>query len=309
MIATFCRRPEESSQMNRSSLPGVVSSLPGIAWLTFFFLIPYIIIIIYSFLTPGIYGGVTLPFSLESYTRMLASPGYWEILWQTVWISVMATMICLGLSLPVAYFIATSKRKNLLLTLIVIPFWTNFLVRIFAWMLVLGRTGLVNSFLLWTGLIDQPLQLMYRPATVIVVIVYMYLPYMILPMYSSIEKFDFTLLEAGMDLGANRNEAILKVLIPSIKGGIIAGVILVFIPALGSYAIPDLVGGTDGAMLGNLIAKQLTVARNWPSSSAISMIFLLISTLGLLVYLRMNAIQARVRRFRVREDYMKEQEQ
>jgi spermidine/putrescine transport system permease protein len=281
-------------------------SMPGVLWLTVFFLIPYIIIIIYSFLTSGIYGGVELPFTLEAYSKMLVNAGYWQILWRTVWISIIATSICVGLGLPAAYFIATSKHRNIFLTLVIIPFWTNFLVRIFGWMVILGRNGLINSFLQLLGL-KEPLSFMYTPGAVILVIVYMYLPYMILPLYSAIEKFDFRLIEAAMDLGAKRTQAIWKVLIPSIRGGIGAGVILVFIPALGSYAIPDLVGGADGAMLGNLIARQLTVARNWPSSSAISMIFLLISTLGLLVYLRINKVQNK-RRVQVSEIYMKEEE-
>ena len=280
--------------------------MPGVLWLTVFFLIPYIIIIIYSFLTSGIYGGVELPFTLEAYSKMLVNAGYWQILWRTVWISIIATSICVGLGLPAAYFIATSKHRNIFLTLVIIPFWTNFLVRIFGWMVILGRNGLINSFLQLLGL-KEPLSFMYTPGAVILVIVYMYLPYMILPLYSAIEKFDFRLIEAAMDLGAKRTQAIWKVLIPSIRGGIGAGVILVFIPALGSYAIPDLVGGADGAMLGNLIARQLTVARNWPSSSAISMIFLLISTLGLLVYLRINKVQSK-RRVQVGETYMKEEE-
>jgi len=291
---------------SKRNLTGFLISMPGVLWLTVFFLIPYLIIILYSFLTPGIYGGVELPFTLAAYTRMLGSAGYWQILWKTVWISLVSTVICLGIGLPTAYFIATSKRSNILLTLVIVPFWTNFLVRIFGWMVILGRNGVINSFLQLIGF-DRPLTLMYTPGSVILVISYMYLPYMILPLYSAIEKFDFSLVEAAMDLGAKRTEAIMKVLIPSIRGGIIAGIILVFIPALGSYAIPDLVGGTDGAMLGNLIAKQLTAARNWPSSSAISMIFLLISTLGLLVYMRINRVQTK-RRLTVRESYMNEEE-
>ncbi|MFZ2829973.1 polyamine transporter subunit; membrane component of ABC superfamily [Mesotoga infera] len=291
---------------SKRDFTGFMVSMPGVLWLTVFFLIPYIIIIIYSFLTSGIYGGVELPFTLEAYSKMLVNAGYWQILWRTVWISIIATSICVGLGLPAAYFIATSKHRNIFLTLVIIPFWTNFLVRIFGWMVILGRNGLINSFLQLLGL-KEPLSFMYTPGAVILVIVYMYLPYMILPLYSAIEKFDFRLIEAAMDLGAKRTQAIWKVLIPSIRGGIGAGVILVFIPALGSYAIPDLVGGADGAMLGNLIARQLTVARNWPSSSAISMIFLLISTLGLLVYLRINKVQNK-RRVQVSEIYMKEEE-
>lgn len=306
MIAMFFEKRAVFLLKSKRNLAGFFVSMPGILWLTVFFLIPYFIIILYSFLTSGIYGGVELPFTLEAYTRMLGNAGYWRILWKTVWISLVAAVICLGIGLPTAYFIATSKRSNIYLTLVIVPFWTNFLVRIFGWMVILGRNCVINSFLQMLGL-EEPLTLMYTPGAVILVIVYMYLPYMILPLYSAIEKFDFRLIEAAMDLGANRTEAIFKVLIPSIKGGIIAGIILVFIPALGSYAVPDLVGGTDGAMLGNLIARQLTVARDWPSSSAISMIFLLISTLGLLVYMRINKIQSK-RRLTIRESYMREEE-
>lgn len=306
MTATCCAKRGVFRLKNKRDLTGFLVSLPGVLWLSVFFLIPYLIIIAYSFLTPGLYGGVELPFTLNSYASMLANAGYWRIFWRTLWISLISTSICLALGLPAAYFIATSKRRNLYLALIIVPFWTNFLVRIFGWMVILGRNGVVNSLLQSLGL-SEPLNLMYRPATVILVIVYMYLPYMILPLYSAIEKFDFRLLEAAMDLGARRVQAIWKVLIPAIKGGIGAGLILVFIPALGSYAIPDLVGGTDGAMLGNLIARQLTVARDWPSSSAVSMIFLLISTLGLLFYLRINKVQSK-RKVQIREIYMREEE-
>jgi spermidine/putrescine transport system permease protein len=165
-------------------------SMPGVLWLTVFFLIPYIIIIIYSFLTSGIYGGVELPFTLEAYSKMLVNAGYWQILWRTVWISIIATSICVGLGLPAAYFIATSKHRNIFLTLVIIPFWTNFLVRIFGWMVILGRNGLINSFLQLLGL-KEPLSFMYTPGAVILVIVYMYLPYMILPLSSAIENFVF----------------------------------------------------------------------------------------------------------------------
>ena len=302
----FCANRAVFLLKSRSGLAAILVSMPGLLWLTVFFLIPYLIIIAYSFLTAGIYGGVELPFTLEAYARMLGNAGYWQILWRTVWISLIATVICLGVGLPMSYFIATSRKKNLYLTLVIVPFWTNFLVRIFGWMVILGRNGVINTFLLSIGF-EEPFSLMYRPGTVILVIVYMYLPYMVLPLYSAIEKFDFKLLEAAMDLGAKRTQAIWKVLIPAIKGGIGAGIILVFIPALGSYAIPDLVGGTQGAMLGNLIARQLSVARNWPSSSAISMIFLLISTFGLLVYLRINKVQHK-RRTQIREVYMREEE-
>ena len=287
-------------------LLGFLLSLPGIFWLTLFFLIPSTIIILYSFMTPGPYGGAYLPFTLKYYHMMIINKGFWIIFLRTVIIAVISTGICLAISLPVAYYIATSKHKNFLLSLVIIPFWTNFLVRIFGWLVILGNNGLINRVLLYLGVVDKPLSLMYNQWSVILVIVYMYLPYMIFPLYSSIEKFDFQLLEAAMDLGASRLRAIFNILLPSIKGGISAGIILVFIPALGSYAIPDLVGGKDGAMLGNLIARQLTAARNWPLSSAISIIFLLISTVGLLIYFRLETAQHKKNKA-IYEDYMKEE--
>ncbi|MFO7881164.1 MAG: ABC transporter permease [Kosmotogaceae bacterium] len=288
--------------MSLKNKTGFFISLPGLVWLTLLFLIPTLIIVAYSFLTPGTYGGATFPLSLKSYSTMLSNPGFWLLLWKTTYISVIATAITLFLALPISYYIATSKNKNFLLMLIIIPFWTNFLVRVFGWMVVLGRNGLVSWLLNFLKITENPESFMYKPGTVILVIVYMYLPYMILPIYSSIEKFDFSLLEAAMDLGSTRIKALWKVMLPAIKGGIIAGIILVLIPALGSYAIPELVGGKNGAMLGNLIARQLTVARNWPSSSAISMIFLLISALGLLFYLRIANIQ--YKRQKTYEDYI-----
>ncbi len=200
---TSCANLVVSQLKSKRDFTGFMVSMPGVLWLTVFFLIPYIIIIIYSFLTSGIYGGVELPFTLEAYSKMLVNAGYWQILWRTVWISIIATSICVGLGLPAAYFIATSKHRNIFLTLVIIPFWTNFLVRIFGWMVILGRNGLINSFLQLLGL-KEPLSFMYTPGAVILVIVYMYLPYMILPLYSAIEKFDFRLIEAAMDLGAKR---------------------------------------------------------------------------------------------------------
>ncbi|MDI3472835.1 MAG: spermidine/putrescine transport system permease protein [Thermotogaceae bacterium] len=285
---------------------GFVLSFPGIIWLTLFFLLPTTIIVVYSFMTPGPYGGAYLPFTLKYYKMMITNQGFWILFMRTVVISVISTGICLALALPVAYYIATSKYKNFLLSLVIIPFWTNFLVRIFGWLVILGNNGLINRVLMYLHIIDKPVSLMYNQWSVILVIVYMYLPYMILPLYSSIEKFDFHLLEAAMDLGASRTKTIFSVLLPSIKGGISAGIVLVLIPVLGSYAIPDLVGGKDGAMLGNLIARQLTTARNWPLSSAISMIFLLISTVGLLVYLKFGEVRNRRNRV-IYEDYIKEE--
>ena len=192
------------------------------------------------------------------------------------------------MAIPTAYFIARSSFKKFLLFLIIIPFWTNFLIRIYAWIAILGNNGLVNNWLMKIGLIDNYLPLLYNKWAVIIVMVYAYLPFAILPLYSTIEKFDFQLLEAARDLGASKFQANRKILIPNIKPGITTAVLFTFIPAFGNYAIPQIVGGADSIMVGNVIARELTVTRNWPLSSAISVVLTIVTTIGVLVFLKLN---------------------
>jgi spermidine/putrescine transport system permease protein len=191
-------------------------------------------------------------------------------------------------ALPCGYFMAKSKRQNFLLLLIIIPFWTNFLIRVFAWMNILGNNGFLNEFLLRIGLIDDYIQFLYNQNAVVLVLVYMYLPYAILPLFSSIDKFDFSLLEAARDLGASKLASLAKVLLPNIRGGIFTAVLFTFIPIFGAYAVPLLVGGRDSYMLGNMIADQLTKSRNWPRAAAISMVLTLVTTVGILLMMRVQ---------------------
>jgi spermidine/putrescine transport system permease protein len=172
--------------------------------------------------------------------------------------------------------------------LIIIPFWTNFLIRIYAWIAILGNNGFLNSLLLSTNIIPDHIQFLYNKYAVILVTAYTYLPFAILPLYSTIEKFDFSLLEAAQDLGASKWQSIKKVLLPNIRGGITTAVLFTFIPAFGSYAIPQILGGSDSLMLGNVIARELTVTRNWPLASSISVVLTIITTLGVLVFMRLN---------------------
>jgi spermidine/putrescine transport system permease protein len=275
----------QSTALKHGKNFGPLYSGPQTVWFTLFFLAPIAIIIIYSFLKKGLYGGVEPEFSLDAY-RYLGDKIFLGITFRTVVTSVIATVITIFIALPCGYFMAKSKNQNLLLLLIIIPFWTNFLIRVFAWMNILGNSGFLNEFLLRVGLIDDYIHFLYNQNVVILVLVYMYLPYAILPLFSSIDKFDFSLLEAARDLGATKPIAMIRVLLPNIRGGIFTAVLFTFIPIFGAYAVPLLVGGKDSYMLGNIIADQLSKSRNWPRAAAISMVLTLVTTVG--VILMMN---------------------
>ncbi|MDR2552916.1 MAG: ABC transporter permease [Treponema sp.] len=263
-------------------------------WFTIFFLAPLVIIVIYSFLKKGLYGGVTPVFSLAAY-RNLGNPNFLIIAVRTLITSGAATLITIFIALPCGYYMARSRYQTLLLLLIIIPFWTNFLIRVFAWMNILGNNGFLNDLLLKLGLIKDYVHFLYNQKTVVLVLVYMYLPYAILPLFSTIDKFDFSLLEAARDLGATKLGAIVKVLLPNIKSGVYTAVLFTFIPIFGAYAVPLLVGGKDSYMLGNVIADQLTKARNWPLSSAISLVLTVITTAGVVMMMTLQKREAKSR--------------
>lgn len=261
--------------------------LPLTIWMTLFFVIPTAIIVYFSFLKKGPYGGIVsyTSYSLKAYKELI-TPELLKIVLKTFNISVVITAVVIFLSIPTAYFISRSKYKNLWLLLIVIPFWTNFLVRIFALVGLIGNNGIINKFFMKIFNLSAPIPLLYNRVAVVIVSVYIFMPYAILPLYTAIEKFDFSLIDAARDLGANKYQALYKVFLPGIKGGIITAVILTFIPAIGSYAVPDLVGGTDGIMLGNVIASKMFVLRDWPSASAMSTLFIIITVIGVLISVR-----------------------
>jgi spermidine/putrescine transport system permease protein len=257
-------------------------------WFTIFFLAPLLIIVLYSFLRKGLYGGVSMgEFTLEAY-RALGNPSFIIITIRTLITSIIATFITILIALPCGYFMARSRNQTFLLLLIIIPFWTNFLIRVFAWMNILGNNGFLNEMLIRIGLIDDYIHFLYNQNTVILVLVYMYLPYAILPLFATIDKFDFSLLEAARDLGATKVQSMIRVLLPSIRGGLYTAVLFTFIPIFGAYAVPLLVGGKDSYMLGNVIADQLTKARNWPLASAISMVLTVITTAGVLIMINLQ---------------------
>lgn len=264
--------------------------LPISLWMTLFFGIPTLIILYFSILKKGAYGGVAIPLkhTLASYILIFTSNDIVKIVIKTLNLSIWITLITLFLALPTAYFISRSKYKNLWLLLIVIPFWTNFLVRVFSFIAILGNNGLINQFLMNVLKFKQPLELLYNSKAVVIISVYVFLPYAILPLYSAIEKFDFSLLDAASDLGANKIQSLMRVFLPGIKSGIVTATIFTLVPAIGSYAVPDLVGGTDGIMLGNIIASRMFQLRDWPTASAISTVFIIITTIGVWISMKME---------------------
>lgn len=246
-------------------------------WFTLFFFIPIVLILAYSFLEKGVYGGVVWKFSLDAYKQIFQS-SYMVIIFRTLIIAIEVTFITLIISIPCALALVKSKRQTLFLVLIIIPFLSNSLLRIFAWMSILGNDGFINKLLIFLGLSSDGFSLLYNRGAVILVMVYMYLPYAILPIFSAIGRFDFSLLDAARDLGATKMQSYFRVLIPSIKSGINTAILFTFIPAFGAYTIPLFVGGMDSYLLGNLIVDQVNKTRNWPFASALSVLLTLIST-------------------------------
>ncbi|MDR1129252.1 MAG: ABC transporter permease [Treponema sp.] len=273
--------------MNKKKNYGLLYSGSIGIWFSVFFLAPLMIIVIYSFLKKGLYGGVVWRFSLSGYQGML-NPNIMFITGRTLVVSLIATLITIIIAMPCGYYMARSKHQTVLLLAIIIPFWTNFLIRVFAWMNILGNNGFLNEFLMYIGAIDDYVHFLYNQGAVILVLVYMYLPYAILPLFSTIDKFDFSLLEAARDLGASKAESVVKVLLPNVRSGIFTALLFTFIPIFGAYAIPLLVGGKNSYMLGNVIADQLTKSRNWPLASAISVVLTVITTVGVMMMMNMQ---------------------
>jgi spermidine/putrescine transport system permease protein len=260
-----------------------------VLWLALFFLGPLGLIFVYSLAKRGVYGGVEWTFGVWNYVQSFDSL-YLGIYWRSVVIAAATTILCLLVSYPVAYAIAfkvNPKWKNVLLLLSIVPFWTSFLLRTYAWMFLLRAEGFINSLLMQAGLIQQPLQwLLYSDFAVLLGQVYGELPFMILPLYVSLERLDMRLVDAALDLGANRVQAFIRVVVPLTRVGIITGIVLVFIPSLGAFITPDLLGGAKSAMIGNLIQNQF-ISRNQPLGSALS-VFLTVVVL-ILLWIAMRA--------------------
>lgn len=260
--------------------------LPARMWMALLFAVPLCIVLAYSFLTRGVYGGVERPWTLEAYQR-LGDSLYFAILLRSLAIAVVSTAVCLVLAFPVALFISrASRHKNLYLQLVMLPFWTSFLIRTYSWIFLLRDTGLINTALKFTGIIHSPLPLLYNDGAVMLGLVYGYLPFMVLPIYSSLERLDPSMLEAAADLGARPFSTLCLVILPLSKSGIIAGSVLVFIPCLGAYITPDLLGGGRTVLVGNLVQNQFTTAHDWAFGSAVSVVLMGLVALLTWMFLR-----------------------
>jgi len=246
-------------------------TLPSLLWLVVLFVIPTVLVLAISFRPPTPSGGVGDGWTLQT-VLALRNPSYPVIVWRTLRLSAETALICLFLGLPVAYLMARSsdRAKRVLLLLVIVPFWTSFLIRIFAWKVLLHPEGVMKQAFAWAGLVAPDASLMYNEGAVLLVLVYTYLPFAILPLYAAAERFDFGLVDAAMDLGCHKFRALLNVFIPGISRGLATALVVVFVPALGSYVIPDIVGGPGGEMLGNKIAQRVFVDRNLPHASALS---------------------------------------
>jgi spermidine/putrescine transport system permease protein len=259
-----------------SRLPEYLITFPSLAWLTVLFVVPTLVVFAIAFKPADLYGGVGAGWTLAT-LRSLGNPNYPAILWRTLWISLLSTAVCITLAIPMAYYMARVGRRwrQALLLLTVVPFWTSFLVRVFAWKHLLHPEGAIKQALIAAGLITDQTPLLYTPGAVVLVTVYTFLPFAILPVYAAAEKFDFHLFDAAMDLGATRLRAFYRVFLPGIRRGILTAVLVVFIPSLGSYVIPDVVGGPNSEMIGNKIAQRTFVDRNLPHASALSVLLTL----------------------------------
>ncbi len=261
---------------------------------------PLLIVLIYSFLTPGNMGGVNWEFSTEAWFRVFFrrdifdpenvtwNEAHLTIFWRSIWLSLQTTLLCAFLGFPTAWFIATRppNTRAIWLFMITIPFWTNLLIRTFAIQEVIRNSGTINTLLLRLGVIESPIQMMYTDFAILLGMAYVFLPLMVLPLYAAMDKLDFRLVEAGYDLYASRLQVLWHVILPLVKPGFIAGSILVFIPAIGAYVTPRVLGGGRSMMLGNMIALQFGQGRNWPLGAAMAMLLLVIVVTALVLYLR-----------------------
>ena len=279
-----------------------VIALPYV-WLGLFFLAPFAIVFKISLAEPMIAqppfsplwgmaedGGRKLLATLDNYRFLLEDNLYWISYLKSIKIALIATILCLMLGFPMAYAIARTPQpwRNLLLLLVILPFWTSFLLRVYAWIIMLGKEGLINTMLMNTGLIDQPLKLLYTDIAVYIGIVYTYLPFMILPLYTTLEKLDLDLHDAAADLGARPMQVFRDVTLPMARPGIIAGSLLVFIPALGEFVIPALLGGLDSLMIGRTLYDEFFMNRDWPLASAVASVLLFILILPIMLFQRLQ---------------------
>ncbi len=272
---------------------GVLLAMPTVLWLAIFFILPLAVVLVFSFMSRGRGGVAILPFTIEHYERTFGV--FFIILRRSIGLAALTTVICLIVGYPLAFFISTRRRRvvrQIALFLVILPFWTNFLIRTYAWRILLGEEGTINGVLLSLGLIGEPLSLLNTQLAVVIGLIYGFLPFMVLPIYASVERFNFRYVDAAHDLGANDVRTFLRVVLPLTLPGVLAGCALVFIPSVGAFVTPDLLGGTKGLMIGNLINKQFGGSGNMPLGSALSIVMMAVVMLSLLVYVFANRREA-----------------
>lgn len=262
---------------------------PAAAWMALFFFIPLLLVLVISFATRGPYGGIEWTPTLENYA-LLGDFLYLHVYGRSLILATLTTAVCLLAGFPLAYYIARLpvRRQGVWILLVIVPFWTNFLVRTYAWMFILRTEGLLNTILLKVGVIASPVEILYSDAAVLIGLVYGYLPFMVLPLYAVLGRLDFSLVEAAWDLYASGWAVVWRVILPLAKPGVIAGCILVFIPTLGAYITPDLLGGARTMMVGNLIQHEYLVVRDWPLGSAFSFALMAMVLAGVWWYWRVE---------------------
>jgi len=279
-----------------------ILSLPALAIIFFAAAGPLIIVVIYSFLTPGDYTGVIWTFTTETWISVVLERDFFDetlgwadahlsIIWRSIRLSLTTTILTAIFGIPTAYFIATRspKSRNIWLFLITIPFWSNLLVRTYAIQELIRNKGVINNFLQWIGITNEPIEMMFTDFAVGFGMTYVYLPLMVLPVYASIEKLDFSLVEGAYDLYASRWQCLRRIIVPLVRPGLIAGSILVFIPCLGAYVTPQILGGGNQLMFGNLIALQFGQGKNWPLGAALSLTLMVIVMVALVYFVKVSS--------------------
>jgi len=296
-----------SAAVRKRWMPGLRDAVVGVPylWLLLFFAVPFVIILMISFahtrvgsppytwLLQYVDGALALKLNLENYLQLVRDQQYVLAYVSSFRIAAISTVLTLLIGYPMAYAIARMKpsTRNIMMMLVVLPSWTSFLIRVYAWIGILDRNGLLNQLLLKTGLIDQPLQILYTPTAAYIGIVYCYLPFMVLPLYANLVKHDQRLLEAAYDLGAKPWQAFLRITLPLSRAGIIAGCMLVMIPAVGEFVIPEMLGGPDTLMIGRVLWGEFFNNRNWPVASAVAVVMLLLLLVPIFLF---NRSQQRV---------------
>lgn len=273
--------------------PGLLLA-PTVLWMGLFFFLPLLVVFVISFMMRGTYGGIEWTLTLANYTN-LADPLYLRVYLRSFLLALATTALCLLFGFPLAYWIATAPARwqPVWLVLVMIPFWTNFLVRTYAWIFILRTEGLMNTVLLHLGLVAEPIEILYTNTAVLIGLVYGYLPFMVLPLYAAMERLDRSLVEAAADLYAPGWSRFRRVILPLTKPGVIAGCLLVFVPAVGAFITPDLLGGARTMMVGTLIQHEYLVVRDWPFGSAVSFVLMAVVLLGVMAYFKVDRVRVK----------------